>query len=47
MDGIKRKIEKKLDLFDRGYDFKVLEINQKFPKYIFENKEKLKEFIYL
>lgn len=46
MDGIKKKIEQKIDLFDRGYNFKVLEIDQSFPKYIYENKEKFKDFIY-
>ena len=47
LEVIKNKIEKKIDLFDRGYDFKVLKIDDTFPKYIKENKDKLKEFIYL
>ena len=46
MDIIKKKMEQKVDLFDRGYNFKVLKIDQTFPKYIYENKEKFKEFIY-
>jgi len=46
MEIIKRKIEKKKDLFDRNYDFKVLKIDNTFPKYIYENKERLKELIY-
>ena len=43
---IKRKIDQKKDLFDRNYNFKVLKIDDTFPKYIYENKEKLKELIY-
>ena len=46
IDIIKRKIDQKKDLFDRNYNFKVLKIDDTFPKYIYENKEKLKELIY-
>ena len=46
METIKRKIDQKKDLFDRNYNFKVLKIDDTFPKYIYENKEKLKELIY-
>ena len=46
MEIIERKIEQKKDLFDRNHDFKVLKIDNTFPKYIYENKEKLKELIY-
>ena len=44
---IKNKIKKKEDLFDRGYNFKVIEIDNTFPEYIRKNKEKFREFIYL
>jgi len=47
MEGIKRKIEQKIDLFDRGYHFKVVKIDQTFPKYIYKNVEKFKDFIYI
>ena len=47
LDIIKNKIKEKQDLFDRGYNFKVLEVDNTFPEYIEKNKEKLKEFIYL
>jgi len=46
MEIIKRKIDQKKDLFDRNYNFKVLQIDNTFPKYICDNKEKLKELIY-
>ena len=46
MEIIKRKIDQKKDLFDRNYNFKVLKIDDTFPKYIYENKEKLKTLIY-
>ena len=42
---IKLKIEKGEDIFDRGYKIKKVEIDSSFPKYIFENKEKLKKWI--
>ena len=46
MDIINNKIEQKKDLFDRGYDFKVLKVDQTFPKFIYENQDKFKDFIY-
>ena len=46
MDIIKNKIKQKKDLFDRGYDFKVLKVDQTFPKFIYENQDKFKDFIY-
>lgn len=46
IETIKNKIVKKEDLFDRNYDFKVLEIDKTFPDYIFRNKEELFDFIY-
>ena len=46
MEIIKRKVDQKEDLFDRNYDFKVLKIDNTFPKYINDNREKLKDLIY-
>ena len=46
MDIINNKIEQKKDLFDRGYDFKVIKVDQTFPKFIYENQDKFKDFIY-
>ena len=42
---IKEKIEKKIDLFNRGYNYKKIEINETFPKYFLNNLEKYKKFI--
>ena len=42
---IKKKIEKKIDLFDRGHSYKVVEINNNFPKYILDNLDKFREYI--
>ena len=43
---INNKIEQKKDLFDRGYDFKVLKVDQTFAKFIYENEvQKWIEFI--
>ncbi len=39
---IKYKIEKKIDLFGRGHNYKAVELNEKFPSYILNNLEKFK-----
>ena len=40
------KIEKKEDLFDRNHKFEVIKVDASFPRYIYKNKEKFKDFIY-
>ena len=42
---IKDKIEKKIDLFNRGHRYQAINLDKKFPKYILENLDKFKEFI--
>jgi beta-1,4-mannosyl-glycoprotein beta-1,4-N-acetylglucosaminyltransferase len=42
---IKYKIEKKIDLFGRGHNYKTVELNEKFPSYILNNLEKFKSYI--
>jgi beta-1,4-mannosyl-glycoprotein beta-1,4-N-acetylglucosaminyltransferase len=42
---IKYKIEKKIDLFGKGHNYKVVELNEKFPSYILNNLEKFKSYI--
>jgi beta-1,4-mannosyl-glycoprotein beta-1,4-N-acetylglucosaminyltransferase len=44
-ENIRLKIEKNEDVFGRGYKIKRIEMNESFPKYILDNKEKLKEWI--
>ena len=44
-DNIRLKIKKGEDIFERGYRMKKIEIDSTFPKYIFENTDKLKEWI--
>ena len=46
LDIIKRKIELKQDLFNRGYEFEVVKIDGSFPEYVYKNPEKFKNFIY-
>ena len=43
--NIKEKIKSQKDIFNRKLTFKRIEIDHTFPKYIMENKEKLKEWI--
>jgi len=43
---IKEKINNKLDLFEKDHSFETIEIDANFPKYIYDNKTKFKEFIY-
>ena len=42
---IKEKIEKKIDLFNRGHTYKVVKIDNNFPEYIVKNVEKFKQYI--
>ena len=42
---IKDKIEKKIDLFERGHKYFKVEIDLTYPKSISENQNKFKEFI--
>ena len=44
-ENIRLKIEKGEDIFDRGYKIQKVKIDSSFPEYIFNNKEKLKEWI--
>ena len=43
--NIKEKIIMGKDIFDRGIIYKKVQIDSSFPKYIVDNKEKLKEWI--
>ena len=45
VEVIKRKINNKIDLFERGHSYETLTLDKRFPKYILENIEKFKEFI--
>ena len=42
---IKRKIENKEDLFERGHKYKFVNLDKKFPKFILENRKKFEKFI--
>ncbi len=42
--NIEKKIIEKSDIFGRNYKYEKIEIDEKFPKYIRENKEKFKEY---
>jgi len=42
---IKAKIEKKIDLFDRGHQYKKVNLDKSFPEFIVLNHEKYKSFI--
>ena len=42
---IKEKIKMQKNIFDLKYTYKKVEIDDSFPKYIIENKEKFKEWI--
>ena len=46
LELIKKKIELKQDLFDRNHNFKVVKVDNDFPRYIYDNKGKFEEFIY-
>ena len=42
---IEKKIEKKIDLFERGHIYKKVEIDDTFPEYLKKNLHKFKNFI--
>ncbi len=44
-ENIKLKIERGQDIFNRGYGLKKVEVDSTFPRYILENKDKLKKWI--
>jgi len=44
-ESIRFKIQNNKDIFDRGYKIKKIEMDKSFPKYILDNKEKLKDWI--
>ena len=43
--NIEDKIKKGQDIFDRNINYKKVEIDESYPKYIIENKEKFKKWI--
>ncbi len=45
LEVVRNKINNKLDLFNRGYVYKVVDIDENYPKYILNNLEKFKNFI--
>ena len=47
VDIIKSKIDRKIDLFERGHQYKKIELDNSFPKYLVSNYEKYKSFILL
>ena len=42
---IKKKIEEKKDLFNRGYEYERIDLDESFPKYLLENIKIYKDFI--
>tara|TARA_B100000941_G_scaffold132635_1_gene93794 strand:+ start:335 stop:1141 length:807 start_codon:yes stop_codon:yes gene_type:complete len=44
-EEIKKRIEKRQDVFDRGYKIRKVEIDDSFPDYVRYNKELLKDWI--
>jgi len=44
-ESISMKIKKGQDIFQRGHNLKKVEIDSSFPKYILQNKDKLKQWI--
>ena len=42
---IKKKIEQRIDLFERGHKYEKVELDETFPKYLIKNQFKYKEYI--
>ena len=45
LDVINQKIKDNVDIFNRGFNLKKIELDKTFPEYILENKEHLKNWI--
>ena len=45
LDVIKKKINERIDLFNRGHVYTKVELDESFPDYILKNKDNLKEWI--
>ena len=45
IEVIKNKIEKKIDLFNRGHIYQVVNLNENFPDYILNNLDDLKDYV--
>ena len=45
LDNIEKKILKGEDLFNRNIKYKIIEVDETFPEYIFKNKKKFKDWI--
>ena len=45
VENIRNKIDKKIDLFNRGHNYRADEIDDRFPEYLQKNKEKYKSYI--
>ena len=44
-DKIKEKISQGVDIFNRGFQLKKIEIDSRFPDFILKNKDKLSDWI--
>ena len=44
-DNISSKIKKGQDIFERDHSLKKIEVDSSFPKYIIQNRDKLKKWI--
>ena len=45
LEIIKDKISRKIDLYNRGHKYKIINIDNTFPKYIINNLQKFKEYL--
>ena len=45
VDVIKEKIEKKIDLFNRGHSYEIVKVDEKLPNYILNNLDYFKDYI--
>ena len=45
IEVIKNKIDKKIDLFNRGHIYQVVNLNENFPDYILNNLDDLKDYV--
>ena len=45
LENIKKRVDLGVDIFERPYQYKRIDLDDRFPKYILENKSKFKDWI--
>ena len=45
LENIEKRVNSGVDIFDRPYQYKKIQLDKEFPEYILENRSKFKDWI--